>query len=256
MTEHKYYSDYMIKSIKRNNGQLTILGMNEQWKGFNWRFKKILEYLVTLNDDDIVCVIDGYDVICVQNLENFTKSFQTLKERENCKIIVGYDNLNHINFFSKMYVKLTFGTCKNSSINMGTYVGYAKDLVMIINDLLKINDNDNEDDQVLFTKFCKNNSKDIYIDTKNELFLSISGCMNEIDKFIDINDGVVSYQKNFPYFLHAPGATYLENVLKKLNYDVPNDDIKNSLKYKYISPYFFYLFYFLIIFDLILFFTL
>jgi len=256
MTDNKYYSKYMEESIKRNNGQLTILGMNEQWKGFNSKFKKILEYIKKLNDDDIVCAIDGYDVICVKNLENFTIDFKKIKERENCRIIVGFDNLQYTNFCNKLCVTMKFGKCNNTSLNTGTYAGNVKDLKVIITNILKINNNDNMDDQILFTKFCQNNSKDVYIDISNELFLTIDSPMNEIDKFIDINDGVVSYKKNFPYFLHAPGATYLENVLKKLNYDVPNDDIKNSLRYKYISTYVFYLFYFLIIIELILLYTL
>jgi len=45
-TEIKYYMPYLIESIKKNNNELVILGLNMKWLGFNWRFKMMKEYLL------------------------------------------------------------------------------------------------------------------------------------------------------------------------------------------------------------------
>ena len=67
-TESKFYFPYLIKSCEKNGIKLTILGYGEKWKGFNWKFKLVLEFLKKINKNDIVCFIDGYDVICTKNL--------------------------------------------------------------------------------------------------------------------------------------------------------------------------------------------
>jgi uncharacterized LabA/DUF88 family protein len=66
------YFDYLVESCKRNGKDVKVLGYEEKWQGFNWRFTLILDYLKKLNKNDIVCVIDGYDVLCTRNLNELT----------------------------------------------------------------------------------------------------------------------------------------------------------------------------------------
>jgi hypothetical protein len=37
-TKSDYYFPYLKESIKRNGSELIVLGYNEVWQGFNWRF--------------------------------------------------------------------------------------------------------------------------------------------------------------------------------------------------------------------------
>ena len=60
------YLNYLIESCKRNGGELEVLGWNQEWKGFMWKISLMIEYLNGLDDDDIVCFVDGYDVIILQ----------------------------------------------------------------------------------------------------------------------------------------------------------------------------------------------
>ena len=57
-TEEKLYMKYLIESIKKNNGELKILGYGEKWQGFNWRNLLMKQYLETLDKNDIVCFMD------------------------------------------------------------------------------------------------------------------------------------------------------------------------------------------------------
>ena len=91
-TESKYYFPYLQESCRRNGKELEVLGYGEKWEGFNWRYIKMIEYLKGLPEDDIVCFVDGYDVICTRNLHELIPVFLKIKEKEGCKMVVGEDN--------------------------------------------------------------------------------------------------------------------------------------------------------------------
>lgn len=255
VTESKYYFPYLVESCRKYGKEIEILGYGEKWRGFNWRFKLMIDYLRKLNPNDIVCFIDGYDVICTRNLYELKEVFLKLYNVKNCKIIVGYDNIKYTNFLNKLLIKSYFGTCKNISLNAGTYIGYVNDLLKIIEQILELNSDDKADDQKLLTNYCNLNDS-FYIDTHNEIFLTIDHPLHEIDDIINIHENKkISYNKKFPFFLHAPGTTYLDNTIKKLGYtDCIN--INKKLKYKYGLMYVIrmkYLELFIIIFLIILF---
>lgn len=226
-TDNKYYFDYLKNTCKKNGKDLVVLGYGEKWKGFNWRFKLILEYAKKLNPDDIICVVDGYDVISVRNLEHLPCIFNQLQKEKNCKIIVGYDNLNHGNLLNKILVYLKFGSCNSYQLNAGTYIGYVKDIIHIITNILYLNSNDHADDQVLLTKYCNSNINDVYIDIDNKIFLTIGTPLKESAQFLEFKNNSVFYRNQEPFFIHGPGKTYLNDIIKKLNYDEPNDNLEN-----------------------------
>ena len=242
-TQNKYYFDYLKTSCKKNGKDITVLGYGEKWKGFNWRFKVILEFAKTLNPDDILCVVDGYDVICIRNLQYLSDIFKELQKEKNCKIIVAYDNLKHTNLLNKILIYFKFGRCNGYQLNAGTYIGYVKDIIYVITNLLYLNSNDDSDDQVLLTKYCDSNINDVYIDVDNKLFLTIDAPLQEASKFLKFKNGSVFYNNEEPFFIHGPGKTFLNDIIIKLNYDIPNDtlkDIKNNLSNTNLSTIIFF----------------
>ena len=229
-TDNKYYFDYLQTTCKKNGKNLISLGYGEKWKGFNWKFKLILNYAKKLKPDDIICFVDGYDVISVRNLEQLPIIFKQLQKENNCKIIVGYDNLKYTNMINKILVYFKFGKCNNIQLNSGTYIGYVKDIIYVLSKLLELNYHDNADDQVLLTKYCNSNINDVYVDIDNKLFLTIDAPFQEASKFLDFKNGSVFYNNQQPFFIHGPGKTYLNDIIVKLNYDKPSDTLKN-IKY-------------------------
>jgi len=234
-TESRYYFPYLVESCRKHGKELEILGYGQKWEGFNWRFKLMIEYLETLDDDDIVCFIDGYDVICTRNLNELKNTFLKLYHEKKCKIIVGYDNISHTNFINKLLVKIYFGTCNGISLNAGTYIGFTKDLLQIIKQIRNLNDKNNADDQMLMTKYCSLNDSIFHIDKNNDIFLTLDHPLNEIDSLVNISasDRKVSYNNTFPFFLHGPGSTYLDNIIQKLGYCNHKLGINEIIKYKY-----------------------
>lgn len=239
-THSQYYFPYLVESCKRNGKELTVLGYGEKWKGFNWRFKLVLDYLNKLNGNDIVCFVDGYDVICTRNLNKLSDNFLKLKNKYNCKIVVGEHKLivnNRLKYVFNLLLNYYFGKCKNRLLNAGTYIGQVNDMLEILDKIYKLYPINNADDQRLLTKYCKLNPNNIYIDTENELFLTLELSYQEIDQHLDFKDNKVYYQNNAPFFIHGVGRTYLDNIIIKMNYpyqdkiniQIYNDFNKNIL---------------------------
>ena len=241
-TESKFYFPYLIKSCKNNGVQLKILAYGEKWKGFNWRFKLVLDYLKSLNGNDIVCFVDGYDVICTRNLKTLPNIFLNLKKKHNCKIIIGkhkrISKNNIIAYFNNLMVNYYFSTCNNKALNAGTYIGYAKDLLNILEKIYNLFPINNYDDQILMTKYCKKYSNEIYIDTNNEIFLTLENPYKEIDNYLEFKNNQVYYNNNSPFFIHGAGDTYLDNIIIKLKYDYDNKINNLILKNYYNKLYF------------------
>jgi hypothetical protein len=236
-THSQYYFPYLVETCKKNGKELTVLGYGEKWEGFNWKYKKVLEYLMKLDGEDIVCFVDGYDVICTQNLTKLPEKFMELKRETNCKIIVGEQKIIVNNMFSYMCelaLKYYFGKCKDYSLNSGTYIGKVVDLLELIKSILNINSMNNADDQILITKYCKIRPTDITVDTDNKLFLTLGSPYQEIDKYLEFRDNKVYYQNNAPFFIHGAGQTYLDNILIQLNYNY-NDKINQKIYNDYYN---------------------
>ncbi len=232
-TEKKYYMQYLEESIKKNNGELIILGYGQKWEGFNWRNKLMIDFLEKTNPDDIVCFIDGYDVICLRDVNLLKDKFIEIYNREKCKIIVGLEQ--HITIVNRYAARYLFDTCKDNSINAGTYIGYSKDLIDILKIIISKNKNNDADDQLLLTKYCNFNINDVYIDIKNELFLTLVKTLKQIDVNEDVKiiGEELIFNNEKPFFIHAP-STFLDDIIINLNY---NYDYNNKPSENFIKNY-------------------
>jgi procollagen-lysine,2-oxoglutarate 5-dioxygenase len=242
-TDNKFYYPYLVESCKKNKGKLTTLGMGEEWQGYNWKFKKMLNYLTNLSDDKIVCFVDGYDVISCRDLTELAYEFIKLKNKYKCKIIAGCDEYGFIG--KKIVAHMSFGKCDNHYLNSGTYIGYVKDLKDIISKIYHLNPSDSADDQVLMVQYYNEHPGEIHIDHECKLFLTLMYPLIEVDYFtpITINNNklhAIDY-KSMPFFVHAPGNGFLNNIIIKLGYGTPDSDVKNKLTYAMADKLYYHL---------------
>ena len=222
----KYYYSYLIDTVKKNNGELITLGMNEEWQGFKWKFELMLAYLKTI-ENEIVCFVDGYDVICTRDLTNLKKDFLQIKNKTNCKLVTSSVVLPYM--IDRLLISIAFDTCKNQDLNSGCYIGYSNDILEIFTNISKTNSKNSNDDQILLIEYCNLYPNDIYIDIDNKLFLSIQNHNNEIDHLLQVNNNTILYNNSNPYFLHGPGSTSFDNILNNvLGYS--NVNIKSKFK--------------------------
>ncbi len=240
-TDIKYYMPYLIESIKRNNNELEILGLNMKWTGFNLKFNLMKEYLSKLPEDDIVCFCDGYDVLCVRDLNEMINEFKRIKNKTNCKIITSCDFcLGQFNIISSILFTSNITT---NIINSGLYMGCVKDLIIMYNFIhSNYGSYDYLDDQMLINRFNQMNPGYIYIDKKSELFYTlwesniyydiknnIFNTKSDLIKFVDIKDNkLYSINKTRPFFLHACGNGYLNTIMNKLGYKINKNAIDDN----------------------------
>lgn len=231
--KNKYYFDYLKESIEKNNGKLTVLGCGMEYKGFIWIFKLMKEYLLKLNKDNIVCLIDGFDVLCINDTNNIINIFNYIKQRENCKIITGYDF--HPNKLRGITSSLYYSNSINTLvINAGTIIGRVDDVLHMFNEINLNNIDDDTSNQYFVNQYYKNHKSDIYIDINAELFLTIVSPLQDLTKYITIKNNTIYYKNNKPYFIHAAGSGYLDNVIKELGYELKKE-ISCDIKKNYID---------------------
>jgi hypothetical protein len=227
VTESQYYYPYLVESCKKNGYNLEVLGYGEKWGGFNWRSKLMVDYLKTIPENDIVCFVDGYDVICCRNLNDLESVFLDMNRQTGCKMIVAEEN--HVRYWNKLSTYLFFGTYNERFINAGTYVGFVSDLLEILSKIHTLDNRDEADDQQLLIEYCKKTNNEVYCDSENKLFLAIVNPLDEIDRFVDIQSDILIYKGNRPFFIHAPFYGYLENIIRKFGYDIISNDVQNQL---------------------------
>ena len=110
VTKSNYYFPYLVESCKKNGKELTILGYNKEWQGFTWKFKLMINYLKKLKSTDIVCFIDGYDVICTRDLNELKNVFIKIQNETKSKIIVGHDKIINtgLYYINSLFINLYF----------------------------------------------------------------------------------------------------------------------------------------------------
>tara|TARA_B100000900_G_C20581610_1_gene717775 strand:- start:98 stop:829 length:732 start_codon:yes stop_codon:yes gene_type:complete len=157
------HSDGTFEDIKNNKFgiDVVVLGWKQKWNGFMDKFKGVRQYLNTLNNDDIVIFIDGFDSQILQSLDEVEKRFKRL----NCGVLVSEDPEKPGRYITKKI----FGTCKDNRVaNSGLYMGYVKHLKKVLDDVLKECENCN-DDQRNLNKVCENFDF-IKVDRENFVF--------------------------------------------------------------------------------------
>lgn len=195
-----------VNSCNNHNIKFKNIGINKKWEGgdmenttgggfkINLLKQELLLWSKTELENTIILFTDSYDVINLTNIEeillkykkypNGTILFSTEKHCwPNNSLSIFYDNAYYL--------------------NSGGYIGYAKDILSIIN----IDIPNDYDDQLYFTKMFlfNNNYNNIKLDTDNCIFQTFNSCEDDII-FID-NRIQNKITNNYPCLLHLNGPS-------------------------------------------------
>lgn len=224
------YLPWLQKSCDRHNVKLNILGWNQKWQGFVWRFSLMIDYLKSVDPNELVCFIDAYDVILLRSLDDIEEYYNNIVKLTGKKIIIASENAH--NPYIKQMSEFIFDKCKNIQINAGTYMGRAKDILEVLTDMNSKN-KPSDDDQVVYTDYCNNHPDIFYIDHDKIFFLTVEDTFNDVMQNFDIkieNNGskypIVKYMESRPFFIHGNGNTLLNSVIEKLGYTITEDENK------------------------------
>jgi hypothetical protein len=251
-TNSQGYFKSLKESAKRNNINLTVLGFNQKWEGFIWKFKMMKDAIKNLPDDEIVIFMDAFDVIILSNEKEIHDKFVSY----GVDMLIGGEkkpnNIIHKFVYNQVFKDGKFKKCKFGScfLNSGLYIAYVRVLKKILNNICIKNDcNDPTlDDQRIISQTIKENKFNIKIDNESTIFMNTWGdwsnkSIGVVDNELDTNNNnfyivknriVNKSNKNKPCFLHGPGNANLNKIMRYLNY--PEAKHRKSLS-KTISPY-------------------
>jgi hypothetical protein len=214
------YFPYLQKTCVQFGAKLDVLGWGQQWQGFTWKYLLTKDYLSRLPEDEIVCFIDSFDVLLLRPLEELEAFFRTYREITGAKIVVGCDQpANVVNQFLLDWV---FDKCQNKALNSGTYIGFVKDLRVLIDRLLSISSDPKTDDQVTFISYCNSNLNDIHVDCDGAFFLTIPNTFgNFMTPKMHVTDAKeFVYRGIHPFFAHGNAHTHMEDLITALGHDI------------------------------------
>ena len=138
---------------------VTVLGWGRKWNGYSDKSKGLLEYMKTKNDEDIIVFVDGFDTKINKSPENVLELFKEC----HCRVLLSKDPEN----FSDIGRSLIFGQCTDKSMaNAGMYMGYVKELTMMLQDEA---DMKCLDDQINLNTLCKKYNF-ISVDEEEKIF--------------------------------------------------------------------------------------
>jgi hypothetical protein len=226
-TKSDLYFPALLNSCFRNGAVSTrhdsqvvfhILGFGEEWHGYTWRSIKVLQYLnsASVGAQDLVCVVDGYDVVCMRNLNELSQTYTNICGNTG-RIVVGH---THTWWWMDLIGRAWYGTAAGGiTINAGTYVGPAAVVRDMIWDAWQ-GQSPQADDQIILTKYIQKNPNMFFVDTRGEIFWTICRTLCNIGHIVRPRIYVPGAPKPPPpFFLHGSGDTNLNEVLCLMGYD-------------------------------------
>jgi len=148
-------SDGYLPALKhhlvKNKIKHQILGYGQKWGGWIWRINIIMDYLRKCQPNDIVMIIDGYDIIVKGTEDSILRKYREF----NTDIVFGvhYSDITDYSFVHKTIniaaIKQYFKTNNKYVMNGGSFMGSVEGIYEIYRRILMYNKKTGiKDDQI------------------------------------------------------------------------------------------------------------
>lgn len=239
-TQSERYYPYLKLSAEANGHELITLGYGEKWRGFGWRFDLMKEYLKSLDKDEIVCFIDGYDVIVLQDPATIERNFKEISKGDKTRVVVSVETPSDSavdKFLINTWSSFFSYKCENNMVNAGTYIGYSSAIMKLFDNICKTFEcKPDSDDQILVQRYCIENSDTFIFDKDSQIFLviaSLNGAISPGKDGLVVDDKKLYYKGAMPCILHAPAYSDIDDVIGALGYDSSIFKARNEDKSQY-----------------------
>lgn len=219
-THSERFMPWLLQSCHRFGVDLQILGQNQPWRGFGWRFQLMESFLQTRHPEEVICFIDAYDVVLLRHLEPLEQLFRLMHKTSGVELWIGSQMcLGASAWLEPLTRHYLFGSFRGIGINAGVYVGFASTLLNIIKNIHAF---ESADDQALLTHQLQcTSTPPVFIDTTGLLVLNL--CVLPFyrlapGKEIKVISGQLYFHDMSPFFLHGNGATDISPLLTPLGY--------------------------------------
>jgi hypothetical protein len=196
--------EYLKKSEELFDTNINYIIKEEVWRGNITKIIEINKQLHSFNDDDIIIFIDAFDVLVNSDKMEIVNKFKSY----NCDILLGAElNCFPSQFKSKIDLIMP-NNIKNKYINSGGYMGYVKNIKLLLKWMNENKGSIPSDQHVMMNFFLENYDKlNIKLDTKSMIFQN----MHRISwKDLEFRNGRL-YNKildTYPCFIHFNGGVW------------------------------------------------
>lgn len=122
-------------SCVRSGLPLVVLGWGTTWTGFLHKPQIVERFLRSRPPDEMVLVVDAFDVLVLQGEEELFKRYSVLTRRSG-SVVVGVDNRDGP-WWIQWYVRKIFPSSVEHVLNAGVFFGPAVDIHRVYDILLK-----------------------------------------------------------------------------------------------------------------------
>lgn len=217
VNENKEFVENMcynsVNSAKTYNITIEYLGLGIKFKEHKQRLNILKNYLPSLDPDTIVVCMDGSDTLFNSDSELLLSKFMEKKT----KIVISSEK----NFtYQYSYYKDRFDSILSpyKYVNAGTFMGYAKNILEMIHDMIEIDKKQSANDQGLLGIWVYKNLDNrslVKLDSNCDIFwVTTSDWEQIIDNNFPKNRVIVNPNtKTRPCIIHYTGKG--DNVLVK-----------------------------------------
>lgn len=216
-THHNHHLERLLISAKKQGIEVVIIGEGREYIDHSIKTDWLLEYLETVDKNEIILYTDGYDSVLLRD-ENYIQ--EEFEKFDHPMVFGAEQNFNcEASFLKKFdyYVRFPKGKKPYRFLNAGGWIGragYAKELLSKVV---------GGDDQSLLLKYVSKHKTAIKHDTDQRVFACMAGRtgMEKHDYTIDDQGRVQSSITNSrPAILHAPGKNYfgLYKIISQLKF--------------------------------------
>ena len=170
-THSERYFPYLKQTAKDKGWNLTVLGWGQKWTGFAMKIRLLQDHLKTLDKDDIMVSVDGFDTFVMADKDEVLKKFT-----ESGKDIL-YSVDHHYTYPRlEMYImKRIFREIEDSNLNSGCFIGKCGSLLELFNNCCGASFEmceDSMDDQRIITTNVSRDNLDLYDNIFLNMFTS------------------------------------------------------------------------------------
>lgn len=163
------YATHDERYFKFLKNRVKVLGFGTEWKGFHDKVSAVVEFCSSVDPDDTVCFVDGFDSMILGTDHEILAAYKSLGH----DIVFSEEKTILPTLFNRYNMDKNFGDdCRVTKLNSGLYIGKARSLINFWKDMKP-----GDDDQ---RYAC---SKYPYVDKEHRLFYNYS--KNDTDVSID-----------------------------------------------------------------------
>ena len=169
-THSERYLPVLEKQAQKNGVKLVKLGMGKKYIGHYMKDLETIEYLKTINRDDIVAFVDGFDSLMLAHKDEVMAKFN----ETGAQLLLSVENIGIMSFIHAT----VFERVKGKYINTGLYMGKAGFLLDFLEEMYKTEYNKQSNQKTwcshLFKLDREGKFDGIKLDNESKVFLNHS----------------------------------------------------------------------------------